>query len=452
MADAPTTQSRTGWLALCLVGSVPLAFGLLFGFSTAIIAGVLDDVVAVYDLSTGATEEVVAVLVFSAFVGALVASPISRRFGRRTALLLAAALAMLGYAIILLEPERTTFIFARIVVGLAVGLSSMVAPMYAGEATPARYRGAVVSIFQLAVTLGILAAYATPLFLGMYFGWFQLIGIGVAIGGFGALSALAVPESPRWLVSRGHMERARSTASFLGLPDPTHAQSVGNGRRPPVRTAMVGAVPFVLALCGGLFILQNLSGIDAILYYAPRIFEDLGFEKGEAALSATFILGAVNVVATVVAIAVMDRLGRRPLVIVGSALMAAGLLGVVSAQVWGSVILGLVGLCLYIAAFAISLGPLPYVMMAELFPSTIREPGIAAASATSWLFNAAVAFYFLSAIEWLGSVTVFVFFTVVCAISLGVGWLFMPETKGVTLEEIEVNVLKGMRLRHLGRS
>lgn len=438
-----------------LVASVTLVFGLLFGYSTAMLAGVLDDVAGRFALDTPSTEAIVAVLVFSCFVGAILASPVSARIGRRAALAIASLLAFGGYGAILAGPNLEVLVIARIAIGLAVGLSSMVAPMYAAEATAPRLRGAVVSIYQLAITIGILAAYAMPLFLSALLAWYQLIGIGIIIGCLGLAVALAIPESPRWLSAKGRIADAEAIARFLGVVDfaghaGEHVEASGR-RWTGLRIAFVGSVPMVLVMCGGLFILQNLSGIDGILYYAPKIFEELGFDRGAASLAATFLLGGVNVFATVGAIAVVDRLGRRPLLIVGSAFMILGLSGVVTAHLTGSAMVGLAGLCLYIAAFAISLGPLPYVMMSELFPSAIREPGMAAASATSWLFNAMVAFYFLSAVQTFGSVMVFGFFTTICLVTLLAGLALMPETKGVTLDEIEAKVLAGKPLRHLGR-
>ncbi|MCR9087816.1 MAG: sugar porter family MFS transporter [Rhodobacteraceae bacterium] len=448
--DKAPVPSGSAWRGLLRAGSVSICFGLVFGFSTAIIAGVLDDVAKAYALGTAATETMVAALVFSAFLGAIAASPVTSYLGRRAGLGLASLLVLGGYTVILFEPDARLFMAARIAIGFAVGLSSMAAPMYAGEASPTRYRGAIVSMFQLAVTLGILAAYALPLFFFGTLAWFQIIGTGVVIGGAALVVTLVVPESPRWLLARGKPVQAKKAARVLGLSAVDLPSAPKRPRTAGPRTLFQGAIPMVLVLCGSLFVLQNLSGIDAFLYYAPRVFEGLGFDKGVAALTATFALGAINVVSTLIAIRLMDRLGRRPLIVVGSAVMTLGLLSVVGAQVTGSATLGLVGLCIYIAAFAASLGPIPYVMMSELFPTRIREPGIAAASATSWLFNGGVAFFFLSAVESFGTVTVFLFFAGICFLSLIIGILFVPETKGVPLEDIEENVLQGIGLRDLG--
>ena len=213
---------------------------------------------------------------------------------------------------------------------------------------------------------------------------------------------------------------------------------------------ILGTTPAILVLCCGMFILQNLSGIDGILYYAPTIFTELGFEPGVAALTATFGLGLINVVATIIAIATIDKIGRRPLAIVGGCAMVVGLAGVVAAQMMAMPTLGLVGLCIYIAAFAISLGPLPYILMAELVPSSMREMGVASASATSWLFNALVALFFLSGVSYFGLDGVFIFFGCICFIMLVITVIWLPETKGTSLDEIEENVLAGVPLRHVG--
>ena len=206
----------------------------------------------------------------------------------------------------------------------------------------------------------------------------------------------------------------------------------------------------MLFLCSALFVLQNLSGIDGILYYAPRIFQELGFPAGTAALAATFGLGLVNVLATIAAIALVDRLGRRPLLILGSAAMAAGLAAVILAAGLDLPWLGLAGLAIFIAAFALSLGPLPYVLMSELFPSEVRESGIAMASATSWLFNALIAFTFLSMVAAFGLSGTIGLFLAICLLSVVFCLAFVPETRGARLEDIETAVLAGRPLRQLG--
>lgn len=433
--------------AICSVGAVTAAFGLLFGFSTAIIAGVLDSISAGFGLSTLQAEFTVAILVASCFVGAASAGRVSARIGRRPSLALAFALASVGYAIVMLDGRFELLLFARVLIGLAVGLSSMVTPMFAGEAAPVRYRGAVVSVFQLAITLGMLSAYAAPLLLGPE-NWRIVIGSGLVVTALCFLTLLAVPESPYWLATRGRGAEAAHAAERLGIevPRPAPLAEAGAGGR-----LLSGGTLAVLILCSSLFVLQNLSGIDGVLYYAPRIFTELGLPAGTAALLATVGLGAVNVTATVVALLYVDKLGRRWLLNVGCSFMVLGLGTAVAADVFGSPMLGLFGLGVFIAAFAISLGPLPYVLMSELFPAAVREKGIAVASATSWLFNALVAASFLSGVESIGLSGVLAIFATACALALAIGLRYVPETRGVPLADIEEKVVAGMRLRWIGR-
>ncbi|MEP1932767.1 MAG: sugar porter family MFS transporter [Roseibium sp.] len=449
-----TIQPATGmqlYLALGCVSFLTTCAGLLFGYSTASIAGWLDEIGREFDLGTSGKEYVTVSLVFCCFLGAIVAGPIAKAWGRRVTLLCAFVLAGAGYGFTLTHPDLGGVVVARILIGLSVGLSSMAAPMYAGEATPARFRGSVVSLFQLAVTMGILAAYTVPLVMDDPAKWALGIGLGGVIALAGLVALTLVPESPVWLSSVGRLIHAQTAAAKLGFEYQSRSgQPSGKSDLSLRKVLFIGTTPAVLGLCCGLFILQNFSGIDAILYYAPAIFVELGFSAGTAALGATFGLGLINLVATIVAIATVDRLGRRPLAIGGSLVMVIGLLGVVAAKSWDMPILGLVSLCIYIAAFAMSLGPLPYVLMSELIPSTIRETGIAVASATSWLFNALVAFVFLSGVSVIGLDGVFLVFSAVCGLALIVSLVWMPETKSRDLDMIEDNVRSGTPLRRLG--
>ena len=428
------------------------ASGTAFGFGIASVSGVLDLIKAEFGLSERGEQLVVGILVLGCFVGAAMAGPISARWGRRRTIMLAAALGGLGYTLILARFGLGGLLAGRSLAGLCIGLFSMVVPMYAAETTPARRRGAVVSMFQLAITLGILGAYGVTLAYAARVPWPILLGAGILPIGLCLLAILLLPESPRWLAARGDHAAVLKAARTLGLADewqetPPALSHAGASSGALLRR---GSTVAVLLLCSALFVLQNLSGIDGILYYAPRIFQELGFSAGTAALAATFGLGLVNVLATIAAIAMVDRLGRRPLLIFGSGAMAIGLAAVIVASQLGWPWVGLAGLAVFIAAFALSLGPLPYVLMSELFPTAIRESGIAMASATSWLFNALIAFTFLSLVAAIGLSGAIALFLVVCLLSLGFCLAFTPETRGIRLEEIEAAVLAGRPLRRIG--
>ena len=439
-------------------GLVASAFGMLFGYSTAVISGVLDQTTEVFALTTGQAETMVSILVFAALAGALAGGPIATLLGRRTALLIASLLALAGYAAMLgpalgLAISFPALLCLRIVIGFGVGLSSVVAPLYVAETTTAARRGALVTLFQLAVCGGILAAYVLNWALAGA-PWTTVIAYGLVPAGLGLLATALVPESPRWLILR--RPQRRSTAAAIARQLGIHAEldwtaAEGKGVQLPLRTALrQGSSGRVLALVSLLFILQNLSGIDAILYYAPRIFENLGFTGGSVALMATAGLGLVNLLVTVASLTLVDRLGRRPLLLGGSVVMTGGLLLCVAAGAWQSPILALVGLCAFLAAFALSLGPVPYVLLSELLPGALRETGSAIATGISWLFNALVAFTFLSLMQGIGTGGTFGFFAGACVLTAVVTALLVPETRGLPLESIEETVLQGRPLRRLG--
>ena len=435
------------------VALMVVASGMLFGYSIASIAGVLDVIARERDLTIFVQQLLVAAIPAACFVGAVLAWPVSARYGRKPGLVIAFVIAIAGFLIVAAGP-RTEWLFAgRIIVGLAVGLSAMIAPMYAGEIASANRRGPVVASFQLAVTLGILGSYTVP-YVMPQLQWPLVLGLGGVAAVLGLVSVAVLPESPRWLASFD-VERAKVAARRLGIVDDLQVQS---GLQQPVEAGGLrqslarGSTISVLVLCSMLFVLQNLSGIDGVLYYAPQIFRGLGYSADGAAIAATFGLGLVNFLATILALWLVERAGRRPLLIVGSALMASGLFAAVAGSLADIPLLGMVGLCVYILAFAISLGPLPYVMMAELFPSALRESGIAAASAISWLFNMLVAMTFLSLTEAIGLAGVLMLFGMICLLTLVIAVLFVPETRGRSLEEIERDVVSGIRIRYVGRN
>jgi len=440
------------------IALVSLMSGMLFGYNVAVIAGALDFLTATYGLSTMGQQVLVTTVLAGALVGALTSGEIAARWGERTVLLGATVIFLVLPPLLALAESPWLIGTLRTLLGVAVGTVSMVAPLYVAECVAARRRGALVSLFQFGVTVGILTAYLVNLAFTPSGDWRLMLGLGGVPALFLGGALLCLPESPRWLAFNGRLAEARATLVNLQGDDAEEAElepdrdATQNGRWSELFSPMVRGV---LIMAAGLFLFQNLSGIDGILYYAPAIFASVGYGGDTGAIMATVGLGVVNVVATVVALLVVDRLGRRPLLIGGLIVMSASLLllgtmaGPMDAEGDDSV-LTLVCLGGYIVAFAISLGPLPYVLMSEVFPLSVRSRGMSLAAGTSWLLNMVVAMTFLTLLTTLGVGPTFLFYAAICVIALVFSWFLVPETRGRSLARIEANLHKGLRLRDLG--
>jgi len=440
------------------IALVSLMSGMLFGYNVAVIAGALDFLTATYGLSTMGQQVLVTTVLAGALVGALTSGEIAARWGERTVLLGATVIFLVLPPLLALAESPWLIGTLRTLLGVAVGTVSMVAPLYVAECVAARRRGALVSLFQFGVTVGILTAYLVNLAFTPSGDWRLMLGLGGVPALVLGAALLYLPESPRWLAFKGRLAEARATLVNLQGADAEEAElepdrdATQNGRWSELFGPMVRGV---LIMAAGLFLFQNLSGIDGILYYAPAIFASVGYGGETGAIMATVGLGVVNVVATVVALLVVDRLGRRPLLIGGLIVMSASLLllgtmaGPMDAEGDDSV-LTLVCLGGYIVAFAVSLGPLPYVLMSEVFPLSVRSRGMSLAAGTSWLLNMVVAMTFLTLLTTLGVGPTFLFYAAICVIALVFSWFLVPETRGRSLARIEANLHKGLRLRDLG--
>ncbi|MFT0534376.1 sugar porter family MFS transporter [Castellaniella hirudinis] len=438
--------------------------GILFGFDEGVIAGALGYLRQTFEISPGNEGLMTAAVPLGALFGAAVAGRAADRFGRRSALLGAALLFMLGAVAASLITAVWMLSIARLVLGFAVGVAALVAPLYIAESAPAKQRGMLVSIYQLAVTLGILGAYVINFALDDR--WRLMFFLG-AIPGLGLLiGMLFLSDTPRWLAARrGGDVAGRALARLRGLPladarvqaelaqimeaDRTEAgrpQATGWGEllARQVRPALIVGV--------GLFALQQFSGINAVIYYAPTVFQEVGFDSHSTQIMATMGIGAVNVLMTLVGMALIDRIGRKPLLYIGFA--GAGLsLGMIALGAWTEApwldVVAIAGLVLYIAAFAASLGPLPYVMMSEVYPRHIRALGMSVATLANWGLNFVVVFSFPVLVSSIGLGGVFAFYALVCFAGLVFTRRYVPETNGVPLEAIEAHLASGRALNLL---
>lgn len=445
-----------------LVAAVAAISGFLFGFDEGIIAGAHSALKAEFHITPLSEGFMTAAVPLGAIFGAAISGRATRAYGRRRVLLSVAFFFFAGSILAGLAPSIWVLVIARLILGFAVGVASMAAPLYIAETAPRRLRGRFVSAFQLAVTVGILVSYMT----GLAFSETQDWRLMFAAGGIPAvvlyLGLLRLPESPRWFALRGEWETARRNLAKLNgrseddpdvaealdqmreaIDSENEAGSLGDLFRPLMRPALVVAM--------GLFFLQQLSGINAVIYYAPQIFRESGFEGHSIQLLATIGIGAINVGMTVVGMWLVERIGRRPLLLIGFVGTAVSLaaISITVAPGGGDDFVTFVAVGVFIAAFAVSLGPLPYVLMSEIFPLDVRGHGMALASVTNWGFNFLVVFTFPELLAAIGVPGTFGFFAAMCGIGILFALFLVPETRGVSLERIERHLRSGAPLRRL---
>jgi sugar porter (SP) family MFS transporter len=342
-----------------------------------------------------------------------------------------------------------TLVVGRFLVGCGIGLTSVAAPMYIAEVAPAGVRGRLVSGFQLAVTVGILLAYLIDEALASSGGWRWMLGLAAVPGTLLAVGMLPLPESPRWLLQRGREAEARTV--LTRLDDGAHVDADLAAIRADLAREGQGSWsdlldPTVRPALGvgiGLAVFQQVTGINAVIYYAPQIFQSAGFTSDTVALAATIGVGVVNVLATFIAMGLVDRSGRKPLLVAGVTGMIAALaiLGLAfrESSAGGGGSLGVITvLCLtvYIVVFAFSLGPIVWLMISEIFPYRIRAQAIAVSTAANWGANFLVSLTFPIMRTRLGSAPTFFVYAVMGMATLAFVLRKVPETKGRTLEEI----------------
>jgi sugar porter (SP) family MFS transporter len=424
--------------------------GLLFGFDTAIVAGAtryLKDQFALTSIQEGWA---VSVVLIGCMFGAGISGTISDRIGRKRFMLVSAVLFLVSAVGCALPRTIAEFVVFRFIGGLGIGSASILAPLYISEIAPARIRGALVSVNQMAIVTGILLAY----FVNWAFAgvgpsnWRWMYAAGALPSVIFFLLLLRIPESPRWLVKQGRESEALGVLSRVTPADLAAAEvssiketlamekgSLAELFRPGFRRALLIAV--VLA------ILQQITGINAVLYYAPRIFERAGFTR-MSAIGQSTIVGFVNMLFTIVAIVLVDRIGRKPLLLTAAGGMGVSLLLLGAAfrsQAFsGPLILGLI--LLYIAFFAMAMGPIVWVVMAEIFPTRMRGSAMAIATVILWVSDFAVTLSFPVIADRLNESTAFWLYAAMCAVDFVFMFFFLPETKGKTLEEIEKRWIK----------
>lgn len=429
--------------------------GLLFGYDTGVISGALLFITKDFaPLSSFLQGVIVSVLLVGAVTGAIAGGPLSDRLGRRPVVLLAAIIFAVGAIAAALAPNVLILIFARFILGLGVGLASLIVPLYIAEIAPPDTRGALVSLNQLMITIGILLSYIVGVAFTPIEGWRYMFAVAVVPALILGIGMFTLPESPRWLVKNGKLDKARSVLllSRVEADVETEMQQMEEIERIERQQAQVGykelLAPWIrpaLIVGVGLAIFQQITGINTVIYYAPTILEKVGFSAGGAIAATALGVGAVNVGFTILAVYIVDRVGRRPLLLIGliGMIVSLGLLGVVfslGATSGAAGLLATICLALYIASFAISLGPIFWLMISEIYPLNMRGSAMSIAALCNWGSNFIVALIFPVLLATFGGAGSFWLFAVLGIVAWIFVYFMVPETKGRTLEEIEADL------------
>ena len=419
--------------------------GLLFGFDTAVIAGTEQQLTQVFNLSADQLGTTVAIALVGTVIGAIFSGQLGERMGGREALRILAAcyvISAFGCAFAWSWPALLAF---RIIGGLAIGGSSVLGPVYIAEIAPARWRGLLVGTFQINIVIGILVAYLSNYVVSL-FGlgmneWRWQLGVAAAPALLFFIMLFTIPRSARWLVLKHRIPEAREVIAILGSEEPDaelkeivdsiHIEGMTHSE--PLFQRKYLRPMFLAATVAGF---SQLAGINAILYYSNYIFEKAGFSKSSGLLQSV-ALGATNLVATLIAMSLIDKLGRKTLLLIGSAGMAICLGGVgmvfYSEQHQNLLIIFLVA---YIACFAISIGAVIWVYISEVFPNRVRAKGQSLGSSAHWIMNTIVTKAF-PVVAAKSRPLPFVFFSAAMVVYFFIVLFTYPETKGVTLEEMQ---------------
>lgn len=408
-------QFTASTLFACCVAAIG---GILFGYNSSVISGVLLFITNDFSLSTVQQELVVSTLLIGALIGAFLGGFIADQFGRKKTLFWTLIIFFIGI-LTLTEANGFGWLLAgRFISGIGIGVVSMAAPLYIAEMSPANSRGALVSLNQLCITIGILIAYIVTFSYSEGGRWRSMFAFSFIPVVIQFIGLFFIPETPAWL-ERQH-EHKNSKTNWKELLSPA------------VR------LPFLIGI--GVAVFQSITGINTVIYYAPRIFQLAGFEQAQMALFATILIGVVNVIVTVIALWLIDRIGRRPLLIGGLIGMGLSLTALGFSYLYqneSSGLMAIVGLLLYVAFFAVSLGPVAWLIISEVYPLGIRGRAMGIATFSNWLCNFFVSLTFLTLLQVLGTSGTFWLYAIICFLGLWFVIKLVPETKGKTFEQIQ---------------
>ncbi len=476
MAEKNNKQNKA---LVSVIATVAATGGLLFGFDTGVISGAIPFFQKAFNIGNDWVEIITTAGLVGAVIGALFSGRIADIIGRKKVILASAVIFAVGAVWSGAASTPMMLVFARLFLGIAIGVSSFAVPLYIAEISPTKSRGTLVSMFQLLITIGIMVSYLSdsafavpdtdPRYTEV---WRPMFYVGVIPALIMFIGMIFLPETPRWLISKGHEAKCREVLQKVEEPllveDAISRMKadLDADKRNKVSWKTIFSkwlrVPLIIAV--GIMFVQQFTGINTIIYYSPKIFLMSGFADAQAAVWASVSVGVVNVAFTILSLFMIDRLGRRKLYFIGLtglvvALIAMGTSFALQATLGESIKWVTISLVwVYIAFFAISLGPLGWLIISEVFPLSVRGIGSSIGALSNWLFNGVVAFTFFKIVKGLtmpGSEIVlkgedlgnpagaFFLYALVGILGIIWGYFFIPETKNVTLEKIEEHWRQG---------
>ena len=459
IAEPIKAHPRAATIFTCVLAALA---GLMFGLDIGVISGATQFIQAEFRIDDRTIEWIVSAMMLGAAIGALGAGWMSSALGRKRSLILAATLFVAGSLLSGWAWSPATLIGARFVLGLAIGVATFTAPLYLAEVAPVRIRGAMISTYQLMITIGILVAFLSDTAFSYSGNWRWMLGVIAIPGALFLLGVLLLPDSPRWLMMRGRKAEAVVVLTRLRGDAAVVVSEVADIEE-QLKTPQRGWHLFLqssnfrrsVGLGVLLQVMQQFTGMNVVMYYAPRIFEGMGYNT-ESQMWFTAIVGLVNVLATFIAIGLVDRLGRKPILYIGFTVMALGL-GVVGTMMHLGIrthveqMFTVAMLLTFIVGFAMSAGPLIWTLCSEVQPLKGRDFGIGCSTFTNWIANMIVGVTFLSLLNGIGNAATFWLYAGLNLVFLVITFLLIPETKGVTLEQIERNLMAGKPLREIGQ-
>jgi len=446
-----STPAAQGYGRVIVMAIIAAIGGFLFGFNEGIIAGAIVSVKKQWALTPLAEGVIVSSVLVGGLLGAAIGGKAADIFGRRAVISATAAFFVIGAFWAGLASSPSWLISGRILIGLSIGTVSVAGPLYLSEIAPARIRGALVSFNQLALVLGVLGSYVvSAAFSGTEQGWRYMLMAGAAPAVVLGYGMLFLPSSPRWLMTKGYEGSARRMLRRLGIQDIDAAvaeikQSLETGATGTWREVLQPHLRLALVIGFGLMIFQQFSGINIVILYAPSIFEMVGFSGSTSAPLLTVGIGVTNLVMTLVAIGLIDRLGRKPLFLYGIAVMilcllilAFGFSGLAGSNVIvGYLVVG--SLFTFVAAFALSLGAVCGLIVSEIYPQQVRGAAMGIVIVANWVCQIIVALTYPSLVAIFGAAATFLLYAVIGAAGFLFCYFLVPETRGLTLEQIEQN-------------